>query len=78
MELMQVVLLGTVITGAEAYHYDLGNIIGTLGNYSYELGNRSYDLGNTTTGLCKGNTDPTENVECPAGFVVRQNKGKCA
>ena len=38
----------------------------------YNLGNGSYGLGNGTviTGMCTGNTDPTEDVACPSGFVV--------
>eukprot|EP01049_Picozoa_sp_SAG25_P012514 SAG25_NODE_1706_length_2507_cov_2.964286_1_plen_83_part_00 len=78
MAMMQVVLLGTVIIGAEAYHYNLGNITQSNGNHFYNVGNESYHLGNVTTGLCTGNTDPSENVECPAGFMIRQNKGMCA
>jgi hypothetical protein len=43
---------------------------------SYDLGNHTNFIGNTIlTGLCTGNTDANEDVQCPAGFVPMLRKG---
>ena len=53
---------------------------------NYHLTNDTYGLGNATdgylldnvtqpniTGMCAGNTDPAEDVACPAGFAAKRN-----
>ena len=52
-----------------------------LANGSYNLNNGSYGLsnGSLVTGMCTGNTDPTQDVVCPSGFVVKRNTyGACS
>ena len=68
MAMMQVVLLGTVIIGAEAYHYNLGNITQSNGNHFYNVGNESYHLGNVTTGLCTACRAKRRQAECAYGL----------
>ena len=44
---------------------------------AYNLGNNSYNLNNGTTsvtGMCTGNSNPAENVACPAGYNVLADK----
>jgi hypothetical protein len=61
--------------GATAYshhHYHLTNDTYGLSNATdgYHLGNATQP---TITGMCAGNTDPAEDVACPAGFAAKRN-----
>ena len=59
-------------TSNHVRNYNLAN--GSYSNGSYGLSN-----GSLVTGMCTGNTDPTQNVVCPSGFVVKRNTyGACS
>jgi hypothetical protein len=44
-----------------------------LNNNTYNLNNNTDNLGNTTAvkGMCAGNTNPSEDITCPAGYAVK-------
>jgi hypothetical protein len=76
VSIMRVILFVAVSMRAEVSvttHYNLNNHSYNLGSNSSNSGNNSSNPGNTTTvkGMCAGNTNPSEDITCPAGYAVK-------